>query len=232
MNYKKLVDDFRENERNFDKIYNAFYGKLKFFVFGYVKDFDDIEDIVSLTFAKAYINFHKYDDTLSEFNTWLYSIARNESLTCLKRKSCIVSIDSQMTSDGENSSTHAEMLESTIDDEIEEKENKVQTLVNKLFEFIGKDTVHGKILEYRYIQSMSNKQILNTLNKEKIERYNELSKQMNLYKNTHIYFTKAKERDDVEKEFINENFVKTSLNKTEKILKDNFKDINIYDFIE
>ena len=232
MNYKKLVDDFRENERNFDKIYNAFYGKLKFFVFGYVKDFDDIEDIVSLTFAKAYINFHKYDENLSEFNTWLYSIARNESLTCLKRKSSFVSIDSQMVTNGENCTTHAEMLESTIDDEIEEKENKVQTLVNKLFEFIGKDTIHGKILECRYLLSMSNKQILNTLNKDKIEKYNEISKQMNLYKNSQIYFTKAKERDDIEKEFVNENFIKTSLNKTEKILKDNFKDINIYDFIE
>lgn len=232
MNYKKLVDDFRENERNFDKIYNAFYGKLKFFVFGYVKDFDDIEDIVSLTFTKAYINFHKYDETLSEFNTWLYSIARNESLSCLKRKSVIVSIDSQMTSNGENPTTHAEMLENNIDVEINEKENKIQILVNKLFDFIGKDTVHGKILEYRYLLSMSNKQILNTLNKEKLEKYDELSSQMNQYKNTQLFFTKARERDLVEKEFISENFIKLSLNKTEKILKDNFKDINIYDFIE
>ena len=232
MDYRKLVADFRENERNFDKIYNAFYSKLKFFVFGYVKDFDDIEDIVSLTFSKAYINFHKYDDTLSEFNTWLYSIARNEALSCLKRKSVIVSIDSCMTSNDENSTTHAEMLESTIDIDVDKKEDKIQQLVNKLFEFIGKDTIHAKILECRYLHTMSNKQILSTINKQRLIKYDSLSNEMLKYKNSHLYFTIAKQRDDLEKEMINENFIKTSLAKSEQILKENFKDINIYDLID
>lgn len=70
-------------EQSFTDVYRILAPRLKRFVSGYLKtpqfSQDDVEDCVSNSMTKVYLNIHQYNPYWN-FSTWSYTIAKNEAL--------------------------------------------------------------------------------------------------------------------------------------------------------
>ncbi|HMT29517.1 MAG TPA: RNA polymerase sigma factor [Bacteroidia bacterium] len=84
----ELLKLFREGEnRNhaFNLLMRRYQQKVYYHVRRIVIDHDDANDVVQNTFIKAWNGLDNFRED-SQFFTWLYRIATNESLTFLKKK--------------------------------------------------------------------------------------------------------------------------------------------------
>lgn len=85
---KELLEKFRDpDSRNdaFDLLVKKYQERIYFHIRRMVIDHDDANDVVQNVFIKVWQNLSKFRED-SNFYTWLYRIATNESITFLKRK--------------------------------------------------------------------------------------------------------------------------------------------------
>lgn len=69
----------------FGELIDRYEEKLTRYVRRFTQHPDDVDDIVQIVFIKAYTNLQSFDTSRS-FNSWIYRIAHNESVTHLKKK--------------------------------------------------------------------------------------------------------------------------------------------------
>jgi len=69
----------------FEKVFMAFYNKIKVFIGGYLKSNIDAEELTEDLFVNLWINHESIDITKS-FNSYIHTIARNAALNFLKHK--------------------------------------------------------------------------------------------------------------------------------------------------
>jgi len=69
-----------------NEIINEYQGQLFAYVYSISKNREDAEDILQNTFIKAYQNMDKYDNS-RKLSSWIYTIAHNESINYLNKKS-------------------------------------------------------------------------------------------------------------------------------------------------
>jgi len=65
------------NQQIFAQLYDEFMPKVFAFIHYKVNDGPTTEDLTSLVFEKALTNFTRYSSDKAEFNTWIFTIARN-----------------------------------------------------------------------------------------------------------------------------------------------------------
>lgn len=84
----KVVNEFLNNrtEKNWANLQELFWFGLRKFALGYVRTFDDADDIVIRTFVRAYEHIDEYEPEVAAFSTWLWTICKNECLTMLAEK--------------------------------------------------------------------------------------------------------------------------------------------------
>ena len=83
---EELIAEFqKENEAAFTLLVGRFKDPLTNFVFRFVGDGDDCNDIVQETFVRVYRSKHSYKP-VARFSTWVYTIATNLAKTHLRRK--------------------------------------------------------------------------------------------------------------------------------------------------
>lgn len=70
----------------FGELIERYEEKLTRYVKRFTQETDDVSDIIQIIFIKAYVHLKSFDLSRS-FNSWIYRIAHNESVTFLKRKS-------------------------------------------------------------------------------------------------------------------------------------------------
>lgn len=70
----------------FGEIIERYEDKLTRYVKRFTQHRDDVSDIIQVIFIKAYVNLKSFDTTRS-FNSRIYRIAHNESVTYLKKRS-------------------------------------------------------------------------------------------------------------------------------------------------
>ena len=89
---QSLAVQFIENkeEKIFRKLINRLKPGLLGFTYKYVKDMDLAHEIVSQVFILSWEKIHQYNPKWN-FSTWVYSIAKNESLGALRHRSRNVS---------------------------------------------------------------------------------------------------------------------------------------------
>jgi RNA polymerase sigma-70 factor (ECF subfamily) len=70
----------------FGELIERYEMKLTRYVKRFTQHTDDVSDIIQIVFIKAYVNLKSFDTSRS-FNSWIYRIAHNESVTYLKKRS-------------------------------------------------------------------------------------------------------------------------------------------------
>ena len=83
---EELISKFQDgDEYAYEEIVRRYKDPLLNFVFRFVGDLVEAEDIVQDTFYRVYKNKHYYKE-VAKFSTWIYTIASNLSKTELRRR--------------------------------------------------------------------------------------------------------------------------------------------------
>lgn len=70
----------------FGELIERYEAKLTRYIKRFTQQHDDVTDILQVVFIKAYTHLQGFDTSRS-FNSWIYRIAHNESVTYLKKRS-------------------------------------------------------------------------------------------------------------------------------------------------
>ena len=84
----------------FDTLYKKYYDKLSFFTSNICSDQQSGEDLATNAFIQAVNKIDTFDNTKSQFSTWLFTIARNMSLQHVKKSKKTISMDMEFDTDG------------------------------------------------------------------------------------------------------------------------------------
>ncbi|MGA2623600.1 MAG: sigma-70 family RNA polymerase sigma factor [Bacteroidota bacterium] len=83
---EELISAFQQGDATaFGVIVGRYKDRLVNFVFRYVGDYDDADDIVQETFVRVYRSRDLYQP-VAKFSTWIYTIATNLAKTELRRR--------------------------------------------------------------------------------------------------------------------------------------------------
>tara|TARA_A100001011_G_scaffold172351_2_gene181164 strand:+ start:206 stop:793 length:588 start_codon:yes stop_codon:yes gene_type:complete len=83
---EKLIARFQSgDERAYIELVNRYRDRLINFVYPFLGDFEQAEDVVQETMLKLYEKKHYYRE-IAKFSTWIYTIARNLANTELRKK--------------------------------------------------------------------------------------------------------------------------------------------------
>ena len=83
---EQLIARFQSgDERAYIELVNRYRDRLINFVFPFLGDFEQAEDVVQETMLKLYEKTHYYRE-IAKFSTWIYTIARNLANTELRKK--------------------------------------------------------------------------------------------------------------------------------------------------
>jgi RNA polymerase sigma-70 factor (ECF subfamily) len=83
---EELVALIIEGDKDiFGDLIDRYESKLTRYIMRFTQEHEDVSDIVQVVFIKAYTNLQSFDTSRS-FNSWIYRIAHNESVTHLKKK--------------------------------------------------------------------------------------------------------------------------------------------------
>jgi RNA polymerase sigma-70 factor (ECF subfamily) len=147
---EELILQFQQgNENAFVELVDRYKNKLINFTFNYLGDRDLAEDIVQETMLKLYEKRHYYKP-IAKFSTWIYTIARNQANTELrKRKRRKISFLSQMTKNGKDFD-----LDSKAPDLIDEFHNTyLAQRINKAIQLLPEH--FREVIVLRDIQGLS-----------------------------------------------------------------------------
>lgn len=142
---KDLILEYKitKNDKTFGKIIKNTKPGLKFFIGRYLRDYDEVEEMISQTYVRVWENFDKYDENLY-FNTWLYTIAKNECLSYLNfrnKHTCLSLMDNSNKDKEDGSCNFDKML----------KDNNLSCEINYNLELCGKElsgTLYDLCLSY------------------------------------------------------------------------------------
>lgn len=83
---EELMATFQDgNEAAFNLLVGRFKDPLTNFVFRFLGDWDDCNDVVQETFVRVYRNKHSYKP-IAKLSTWIYTITTNLAKTQLRRR--------------------------------------------------------------------------------------------------------------------------------------------------
>jgi RNA polymerase sigma-70 factor (ECF subfamily) len=116
---EKLIAKFQNGDVNaYNELVNRYKDKLLNFVFRYFNNREQAEDVVQETMIKLYTHASYYKN-IAKFSTWIYTIAKNNALTEL-RKNKRKQTDSLWTNEGKpiDIEMKDESLEKTVHNQI------------------------------------------------------------------------------------------------------------------
>lgn len=118
----------------FTALWDRHIDLLRSYIKNRFKNIDDydVDDICSRSFEKAFRQIHNFDDSKSQFPTWLYTIARNTALDSLEKEKRIHPKNQIVYLDDESQSSGLEGIPDQADDalgnliKIENEEERVK----------------------------------------------------------------------------------------------------------
>ena len=130
---EELIKNFQKgNEDAYVQLVNRYKDKLINFVFRMIGDFEQSEDIVQETMIKLYYKKHYYRE-IAKFSTWIYTIARNQTNTELRKKKRKQTLS--LSRFGKNEKDYElAAIQPRIEKEVEDKFllKRIQSCINKL----------------------------------------------------------------------------------------------------
>src|SRR6266498_5064734 len=83
---EELISNFQSgDEAAYVEIVRRYKDKLSNFLYRYVGNYDDSQDIAQDTLIKVYVSKHLYKE-IAKFSTWIYTIAINLAKTKIIKK--------------------------------------------------------------------------------------------------------------------------------------------------
>ena len=76
--YNEVAERAKTDQASFAELYDYFFPRIYSFIFAKVKNSDQADDIISVTFEKVFVKLDDYDSTRGAFSTWIFRIAINE----------------------------------------------------------------------------------------------------------------------------------------------------------
>ncbi len=76
--YNEVAERAKYDKEAFGELYDYFFPRVYSYIFGKVKNSDQADDIISVTFEKVFVKLDDYDSTKGAFSTWIFRIAINE----------------------------------------------------------------------------------------------------------------------------------------------------------
>lgn len=188
--FKFSDDTISEKEKN--ELATLIYPKLKFYIWKFCKNDEDTEEALQWTLKKIFKNISKFDFNRGRFTTWIYTIARNETLFYIhiKNKTSFVSMESGINPQSDIKDT----------DDLSDIESDFQNLYNiTLSEIYG---IEDSLLKNIAIDKM--------INRDKVKN---IADRYNINENT-VKTKLRKVRVDLKDKILNEHpSFKESLNK-------------------
>lgn len=147
------------NKNAYSHLTERYSKKLFTYIFHFVGDKNEAEDILQNVFSKTYKNLNRFDVS-RKFSSWIYRIAHNESINFLKRrnKRYIVS--------WEDIATTKDKLDTATSEEIPEEKWEHMEIVREIDEALEKlPPKYRQVLKLRYFQEYSYEEIGDILKK-------------------------------------------------------------------
>ncbi len=86
---KQIIENYLNGDAlSFEKILNKYLKPIYNFLYQFVNDVSQAEDLTQETFIKAWKNIRKFDRS-KNFKIWLFTIAKNTAFDYLKKKKTI-----------------------------------------------------------------------------------------------------------------------------------------------
>ncbi|MFA5124415.1 MAG: sigma-70 family RNA polymerase sigma factor [Patescibacteria group bacterium] len=82
---KSVADYLSGDEKALEELVAKYFKAVYGFIFGYVKNQDEAEDLTQVTFIKVWRGIRRFNHQKS-FKVWLFTIAKNTALDYLKKK--------------------------------------------------------------------------------------------------------------------------------------------------
>jgi len=142
-----LVFEDKSFERGFELLVKKYQERLYWQIRRIVHIHEDADDVIQNTFIKIFKNIRGFKGE-SKLHTWLYTIARNECLTFLKKKK---------RKEGNNSDLEPEYLEQTLVADPYFDGDKTKLLLIKAIEQLP--AKQKEVFRLRYFEEKSYKQI-------------------------------------------------------------------------
>ena len=76
--YNELAEKAKYDKEAFGELYDYFFPRVYNFIFAKVKNAEQADDIISVTFEKVFVKLGDYDSGKGAFSTWIFRIALNE----------------------------------------------------------------------------------------------------------------------------------------------------------
>ena len=161
-NIQELAETFfrTTDEKDFNNLYERIKPGLLNHCRTILIENEVAEDAVSNTMAKIWTKKHQYDPLRGHFSTWIYNIARNESLLIKKKKQRFLPMLSESLDleDDENGTRFSKIEASNFFDpdwSLEKEENRFDSLYDQVVERM-KDLpeIYKEILIDREIEKM------------------------------------------------------------------------------
>ena len=149
----ELIRKAKEGDQvSFSKLMEQYRQSVYFMILKMIHNRDDADDILMITFSKAFNNIQAYSEDFA-FSTWLFKIASNNCIDFIRKKKLqITSLDGSPRDDDENS-TPLHLPDKSEDPEEsiikEQKALKLRAIVEKL------NPKYRQLIELRYFEELS-----------------------------------------------------------------------------
>jgi len=148
------------DQKAYAELMQNYSKSLYYTLFKMVKDKDDTEDLLLLTFEKAFRNLKDYKPKYS-FSTWLFRIAINSSIDFLRKKDKLCKVIPELNGDGIETASK-KMPSSGLDPEEQLIQKQNSDFVRKCIQ--GLSPQYKKVIELRYIQENTYEEMAKKIN--------------------------------------------------------------------
>ena len=168
---RKIIREALKNPRAFAPLYERYYEGVFRFIQGKVQRMDLAGELTSNVFTKAMVNLKKYEDRGFPFSSWLYRIASNEVMDHFRRLKRTPTMEV------------SEQMMIPLGNDLEEKIHREST-IERLLEILSNlDSEIRKLIEMRYFDQLSFKEIGGILNIQEDAAKRRVYRAMDKYKN-------------------------------------------------
>lgn len=149
---EQLIFSFQEGDNKaYDEIVRRYKDRLTNFIYRYVGNYDDCDDIVQDTFIKVYVSKHLYKE-IAKFSTWIYTIAINLAKTKIvkKQKYKIFSLSSQSEEDDKDFDIPDDAFLPDVNANAKFQNEHIQKALNSISENYRKLVILRDIEDFSY----------------------------------------------------------------------------------